>query len=204
MVADSHHWLKAVGLLPSNFAGFSIFNLDVRIWASLTGCPVACAAAIPAPTSWAISPGVSMVASWSWVGSLAPGGGLTVGRFRSYRSLSPSLGGDEGDGNAPLRGGLGGGPCGGFAAGTAGDAGTARGLGRRRWVPPNRGLPSTNWVGGALRLGAGRASLAGVAGKGTVVATCSNSSCAWASHCYRPAIRSRSSFHCRLRHQQKN
>ena len=39
MVTDSYHWLKAVGLFLSNFAGFSIFNLDVRIWASLAGCP---------------------------------------------------------------------------------------------------------------------------------------------------------------------
>jgi len=79
MVTDSHYWLKAVGLLPSNFAEFSIINLDVRTGASLAGCPAACAAAIPAPTCWAISPGVSMVASWSSVGFLVPGGGLPLG-----------------------------------------------------------------------------------------------------------------------------
>ena len=168
----------------------------------LSSCPTACAAAIPAPTSWAISPGVSMVASRFWVGSLAPGGGLPVGRFRSYRSLSSSLGGGEGEGGAPLCGGLGGGPplpappvpwglYGGLIAGTA------RGLCRCCWVPPSKGLPSISRVGGASGLGVGRVRLAGVAGRGTAVATRNNSFCAWASRCSRLAIRSWSSFRCR-------
>jgi len=154
MVTESHYLLKAVGLFLSNFAGFSIFNLDVCIWASLAGCPTACTAAIPAPTSWAISPGVSIVASWSWIGSLVPGGGLPVGRFLSYRSLLFSLGGVEGKGDTALRGGLGRDPplpdpavsrslCGGAVAGTAGD------LCHHCWVPASKGLPSASQVGGA-------------------------------------------------------
>ena len=51
-----------------------------------------------------------MVASRSWVSSLAPGGGLPVSRFRSYRSLLSSLGGGVGECGALPCGGLGGGP----------------------------------------------------------------------------------------------
>jgi len=142
-----------------------------------------------------------MVASWSWVGSLAPGGGLPVGRFRSYRSSSSSLGGGEGEGGAPLCGGLGGGPpfpappapwglCSGLVAGTA------VGLCRRCWVPPSKGLPSISRVNGAPGLGLAWVRLAGVADRGTAVATRNNSSCAWDSCCSRPAIRSWTSFRC--------
>jgi len=120
----------------------------------LASCPTACAATIPAPTTWAISPCVSMVASWPSVGSLVPGEGLSVGRFCSYRSLSSSLGGGEGEGDVPLCGGLGRGRplpappvpwgiCGGSVARTAG------GLCPRCWVTPSQGLPSTSRVGGA-------------------------------------------------------
>ena len=169
--------------------------------APLSGCSMACAAAIPAPTSWAISPGVSMVTSRSWVGSLAPGGGLPVGKFRSYRSLSPSIGGCEGEGGVTLCGGLGGGPplpappvpwglSGGLVAGTAGV------LCRHCWVPPSKGLLSMSQVSSAPGLGVGRVRLAGVAGRGTAVATRNNSSCAWASRCSRPAIQSWSLFRC--------
>jgi len=162
---------------------------------------MACATAIPVSTCWAISPSVSMVASWPWVGSLVPSGVLPVGRFRSYRSLSSSLGGGAGEGSAPLRRGLGGGPplpappvswglCGGSVAGIAG------GLCRRCWVPPSKGLPSISRVGSAPGLGVGQVRPATVAGRGTVVATCNNWSCARTSCCSRPAIRSWSSFRC--------
>ena len=146
-MTDSHHWLKVDELFPSNFSGFSILSLEVCTWAPLSGCSTAYAAAIPAPTSCAISPGMSMIASQSWVGSLAPGRGLPVGRFHSYRLLSSSLGGGEDEDGAPLCRGLGRGPalpappvpwglCSGFVAGTAG------GLCHRCWVPPSKGLPS--------------------------------------------------------------
>jgi len=127
-----------------------------------------------------------MVASWFWVGFLVPGGGLPVGRFRSYKSFSFSRGGGEGD--AALRGGLGGGPplpappASWSSCGRAG-AGTAGGLCRRRWVPPSKGLPSTSRIGG-------------VVGRGTVVATRNNSPYTLASCCSRAAIQSRSSFRC--------
>ena len=200
-MTDSHHWLKVDELFPSNFSGFSILSLEVCTRVPLSGCPAACAAAIPAPTSWAISPGVSIVASRSCVGSLAPGRGLPVGRFRSYRSLSSSLGEGDGEGGALPCGGLDGGPplpappipwgpYGGLAAGTA------LGLCRRCWVPPNKGLPSTSRVGGAPGFGVGRVRSTGVGGRGTAVATRNSSSCARASCCSRPAIRPWSSFRC--------
>jgi len=110
MVTDSHHWLKVVMLFPSNFGGFSIFNLKVRIRTSLAGRPGACVATIPAPTNLTISSGVSIVASCAPVGSLAPGGGLPVGRFCTYRSSSLSLGGGEGEGELTGRFGTCGGP----------------------------------------------------------------------------------------------
>ena len=102
MVTDSHHWLKAVGLFLSNLSGFSIFSLEVWIRASVAGRSVPLAAVIPPPTNLAISSGVSMVASWASVGSLVPGESLPIGRFHSYRSLSPlssSLGGGGGEGD---------------------------------------------------------------------------------------------------------
>jgi len=71
-----------VGFFLSNFAGFSIFNLEVLTWGSV-GHAGTCAAAIPAPANRAISSGVSMVASRSQVGSSVLGGGLPIGRFRS-------------------------------------------------------------------------------------------------------------------------
>ena len=177
-------------------------SLEVCTWAPLSGYSMACAATIPAATSWAIFPGVSMVASQSWVGSLAPGGGLPVGRFRSYRLLSSLLGGGKGEGGAPLCGGLGGGPP--LSAppvpwGLCGElvVGTARGLYRRCWVPLNKGLPSISRVGSTPVLGVGRIRPASVAGRGTVVATRNNSFCTWASRFSRPAIRSWSSLRCR-------
>lgn len=111
MVTDSHHWLTAVMLLPSNFAGFSIFSLEVRICASSTGRPGACAAVIPAPTYLAISSGVSIVASCAPISSLAPCGGLSIGRFCTYKSPSLLLGGGEGKGKGEPTSHLD--PCGG-------------------------------------------------------------------------------------------
>jgi len=110
MVTDSHHWLKVVELFPSNFLGFSIFSLEVCTQATFAGCSTCCATAIPAPTSLAISPGVSMVASCGSVGSVVPGGGLPVGRFSTYKSSSPSLGGGKGEGDPPRCPDLGGDP----------------------------------------------------------------------------------------------
>jgi len=112
-VTDSHHWLKVVEFFPSNFAGFSIFNLEVVILASFAGCFRVHAAVIPAPTSLAVSAGVSMVANCPSVGRFVSGGGFPVGRFRSYRSsssVSSPLGGGEGDGDTAGLHGLQGGP----------------------------------------------------------------------------------------------
>jgi len=75
MVTNSHHWLKTVGFFLSNFAGFSIFSLEVLTCGSAGHAGIR-AAAIPAPTNRAISSGVSMVASRSWVGSSVFSGGL--------------------------------------------------------------------------------------------------------------------------------
>jgi len=88
MVTDSHHCLKVVILFPSNFVGFSIFNLEVRIHTSSASLHGACTAAIPTPTNLAISSGMSIVASCAPVGSLAPGGDLPVGRFCTFKSSS--------------------------------------------------------------------------------------------------------------------
>jgi len=74
--------IEAVGFFPSNFAGFSIFNLEVLGRGSACGAGN-CAATIPAPTNQAISSGVSMVAGRSRVGSSAPGGALPIGRYCS-------------------------------------------------------------------------------------------------------------------------
>jgi len=86
-------------LFLSNIAGFSIFNLEVRIHTLSAGCPRACAATIPAPTNLAITSGVSIVASCAPIGSLALGGGLSVGRFCTYKLSSLSLGSGEGEGD---------------------------------------------------------------------------------------------------------
>jgi len=51
-----------------------------------------------------------MVASCGSVGSIVPGGGLPVGRFCTYKSSSPSLGGGECEGDPPRCTGLGGDP----------------------------------------------------------------------------------------------
>jgi len=105
-VTDSHHWLKADRLFPSNFPGFSIFSLEVGIWGSFTGGSRT--AAIPAPTSLAISSRVSMVASCALMGSLVFGGGLRAGRFWVFRSSSYVLGSGEGEGDPAGRLGPGG------------------------------------------------------------------------------------------------
>jgi len=119
-------------LFRSNFAGFSIFKLEVRIRTSSTGRPGACAAAILAPTNLAISSGVSIVASCAPVGSLAPGGDLPVGRFCTYKSLSLLLGSGEGEGNMACCPGLGGEPPplppAPPAAGSGGSSGSGGGL----------------------------------------------------------------------------
>ena len=107
-MTDSHHWLKADQLLPSNFLGFSIISLDAFIRASFAGHSGACAAAIPTPTSFAISSSISIVAICALVGSLVPDGGIPMGRFCTYKSLSSLLGGGEGKGDLGGRPGLGG------------------------------------------------------------------------------------------------
>jgi len=101
-----------VEFFPSNFSGFSNFNLEVVILASFTGCFRVYAAVIPAPTNLAVSAGVSMVANCPSIGSFVSGGGFPVGRFCSYRSsssVSSPLGRCEGDrdtaGLCSLRGG---------------------------------------------------------------------------------------------------
>jgi len=97
-------------LFPSNFSGFSIFSLEVLIRASFAGHSGARAAAIPAPTSLAISSGVSIVANWALVGSPVPDGGLPAVRFCMYR-LSSSLPRDGmGKGDLDSRSDLGGVP----------------------------------------------------------------------------------------------
>jgi len=108
------NWLKADELFLSNFSGFSIFSLEVFTW--FAGCSAlsgTCAAAIPAPTSLAISSGVSIVATCAHVGSLVPGGGLPVARVCTYRSSSSPLGGGEGEGEAEGEPASRSGPCGG-------------------------------------------------------------------------------------------
>jgi len=111
-VTDFHHWLKVDELFPSNFSGFSIFSLEVFIWfLGCLGLSGTLAAAIPAPTSLAISSGMSMVATCAHVGSLVPGGGLPGGRFCTYRSSSSPLGGGEGEGEGEPTARWG--PCGG-------------------------------------------------------------------------------------------
>ena len=99
-------------LFPSNFSGFSIFNLEVSILGPFTGGSACPAAPIPAPTSLAISSGVNMVASCVLMGSAVPGGCLPVGRFCMNRSSSFSLGGGKGEGEGEPTGwlGPGGGP----------------------------------------------------------------------------------------------
>jgi len=98
-VTESHHWLKADELFPSNFSVFSIFCLEPFIRPSFAGRSGARAAAIPAPTSLAISSGVVLVAIGVLVGSLVPGWGLPVGRFCMYKSSSSPLGSGEGKGD---------------------------------------------------------------------------------------------------------
>ena len=107
-MTDSHHWLKADELFPSNFSEFSIFSLEAFIRFPFAGCSGARAAAIPAPTSLAISSGVSIVATSPLVGSLVPGGSLHGGRFCTYIPLSSSLDNGEGEGDFDGRPGLGG------------------------------------------------------------------------------------------------
>jgi len=115
-------------------SGCSIFSLEVWIRASFAGRSRPHAAAIPAPTNLVISSGMSMVASWASIGSLASAGGLPVGRFHWYRSssLSSLLGGGEGEGDTTLRLGLGGEPPPlppvPLAAGSGGSGGSGGGL----------------------------------------------------------------------------
>ena len=98
-MTNSHHWLKADELFLSNFPGFSIFSLEVFIrFAGCSGLSATRATAISAPTSLAISSGVSIVATCARIGSLVPGGGLPAGRFGTYRASSSPLGGGEGEG----------------------------------------------------------------------------------------------------------
>jgi len=73
----------------------------VRIRASFSACSGARVAAIPVPTSLAISSGVSIVASCALVGSSVSGGGFPAGGpGRYWLSSLSSLGGGEGDGDA--------------------------------------------------------------------------------------------------------
>ena len=73
----------------------------MRTHASFPARSGAWAAAIPAPTSLAISSGVSIVASCALVGSLVCGGGLPAGEPGRYKWSSLSLlGGGEGEGDA--------------------------------------------------------------------------------------------------------
>lgn len=62
---------------------------------------------IPSPTSQAISPGVSIIATCPSVGSRTFGGGHSIGSLYSYRSLSTLASGGGGvGGRAGLRGAL--------------------------------------------------------------------------------------------------
>jgi len=96
MVTDSHYWLKAVVLFPSNFSGFSIFSRDVRISSCLVP-GTCCALAMPSTTSWTSSWGVNV---GRWFGG--DGGGIGV-------SGSGGDGGPDGglDGGPPVSA-----PCG--------------------------------------------------------------------------------------------
>ena len=78
---DSHQTLNAEVGFPSKGSGFFSLSLEVLVLTSGALWPVR-AAAIPSPTSRAISSGVSMVAMCPSRSGVAPGGGLPVTGLR--------------------------------------------------------------------------------------------------------------------------
>jgi len=210
MVTDFHHWLNAIEFFPSNFSGFSILSLEVRI-ASLRGSLSVWARVSASATPFATSLATIRVSTCGvGPGFHGPGG------EGSLNSRLGGLGGDGGEGDR--RGGgfdAGGpppvppavnGPCsGGAIAHLGGVFGIARGLCLR--VPMLRGLRKARRVAswflmlvglgdavGLSSLGICRGDgLVGVRGRDTAVATRINSSCALANCCSSPAMRARSS-----------
>ena len=109
-MTDSHHWLNAVGLFPSNFSGFSIFSRDVCILASTVGCSSCLALCTPSATnrtnSWVVIVGVGFLGGERWGRRGGRGGsdggpeggpmddpGGFEGGFPPCPSVGPSTGG---------------------------------------------------------------------------------------------------------------